>query len=224
MRRFAIAAALMPCAGSQAVNAAETQKAVPAKLDPARAYLLVRMGERTANLWNTLTIAAYDDKVQDLRGIGRAKANPVAKTEDRIAVFGPKGHLTEQDHVRTYLMTVTPGRYVITSGPTTCFCLGSYQFDAAAGMILDMGTLYIGPENGSSTWKALAGLRSSPDIEQRGYTVPEAMAIYPVTTAMAVPPGLEAFPRFKANYAPARRFGNHSGLLLNRVIPMEAAK
>lgn len=205
-------------------HAAEAQKIVPITLDPARAYVLVRMGERTPNLWNILSLAAYDEKLEDLRGKGRAKANPVVKPADRVVIIGPKSHLDEKDHVRTYLVAMTPGRYVIAGGPTTCFCLGSYQFEAVAGRITDLGTVYIGPENGASSWAALTHLRSSPDIEERGYTVADAMAVYRWTKKMTVPSALAGFPHAAADYNAARRFGNHSGQLLNRALPLDLAK
>lgn len=206
------------------LGAAEVQKVVPPTLNPSSAYLLLRMGERTPGLWNLLSIAAYDEKLEDVRGKGRAKGNPVAKTDDRNIVIGPKSFIDEQNHVRTYLVALSPGRYVIVGGPTTCFCLGSYQFDAKAGQITDLGTIYMGPENGSSSWAALSSLRSSPDIEERGYTVADAIAIYPWMKEMSLPKAVEALPREPATFLPARRIGNHNGQLLNRALPLAGQK
>ncbi len=205
-------------------TAADQVKKIPASLDANRAYLLVRVGERSPDLWNTISVMRYDEKLEDIRGLGRAKTNPVAKGEDKSIFIGPKAHLLELDHVRTYLVAVTPGRYVLTGGPTTCNCLGSFQFDASAGQMTDLGTIYIGPENGSSPWKDLSGLRSSPDIEERGYTVADAMIIHPATSASSLPEGMQTLPRLIANYLPASRFGNHSGQLLNKSLPLGEPK
>jgi hypothetical protein len=222
IRKILIAASLMISA--TAAQAAETLKVAPAQLDPAKAYVMVRMGERSPDLWNTLILSPYDEAAEDVRGKGRAKGNPVAKTADRMVVITTKPFIAEEDHVRTYLVSITPGKYVIAGGPTTCFCLGSYQFEAAVGQITDLGTIYIGPENGSSSWAALANLRSSPDIEARAYTVAEAIAIYPWKSGMPVPAALAALPKVPAIYTVAKRFGNHQGQLLNRALPLEASK
>lgn len=204
--------------------AASQLKAAPAALDPAKGYLLVRLGERSAGVWNYITLAAYDEKAEDIRGQGRAKANPVPSRTDRSVSVSPKPFLDEADHVRTHLIAMSPGLYVIAASPTTCFCLGSYSVYVAPGKITDLGYIYVSAENGSSPWSALRGLRSSPDIEQRSYTVADAMAVVPATAQTTIPAALATFPRDIAAYRPVARFGNHSGLLINRALPMEAAR
>lgn len=204
--------------------AASQLKAAPTALDPAKGYLLVRLGERSAGVWNYITLSAYDEKAEDIRGQGRAKANPVPPRTDRSVFVSPKPFLDEGDHVRTHLIAMTPGLYVIAASPTTCFCLGSYSVYVAPGKITDLGYIYVSAENGSSPWSALRGLRSAPDIEQRGYTVADAMVVAPATEQTPVPAALAAFPRDLATYRPATRFGNHSGLLINRALPIEAAQ
>lgn len=200
--------------------AAEMLKAAPSALDPARAYILVRMGERALGVWNYLTLAPYDEQAEDIRGRGRSKANPLPKNADKQVVIGTKPFIAEASHVRTYLVTLTPGRYVIASSPTTCFCLGSYSVDLRPGTVTDLGSIYVGAENGSSPWGALAKLHSSPDIESRGYTIADAMAIVPARPDAAAPAVLGALQRTIAEYRPVGRFGNHGGLLVNRVLPL----
>jgi hypothetical protein len=205
---------------ANAASAATPLKTVPTALNPASGYILVRVGERVPDVWNTLTIAPYDAALEDIRGKGRAKNNPVAKEADRGVLIGAKSFIAEGDHIRTYLVAVTPGHYVIQGGPTTCFCLGSYQFDVAAGRITDMGTIYLGPEDGTSPWAALKRLHSTPDIEERGYTVAEAMAVLPWRETMSLPMGVSELVREPARYTIAARFGNHDGQLLNRALPI----
>jgi hypothetical protein len=219
-----LALAVMLAAAPAAPPPSTVMKTVPATLDPATGYILVRMGERAPDLWNVLQIAPYDPVLQDIRGEGRAKGNPVAKGADRTVSIGTKPFVAEGDHVRTYLVAVTPGLYVVQGGPTTCFCLGSYQFEVAAGRITDMGTIYIGPENGSSPWAALKPLRSTADIEERAYTVAEAMQVLPWRDSMSLPPGVSGLAREPARYTVAARFGNHAGQLLNRALPIEAGQ
>lgn len=220
MKRLLLAAALAVAPAPSL--AADALKVAPTGLDPARGYVLVRLGERMPNVWNYLMLAPYDDQAEDVRGRGRAKANTVPKGADKQVMIGAKPFIAEEPHLRTHIVAVTPGRYVIASSPTTCFCLGSFSVDVAAGTVTDLGSIYIGAENGSSPWAALSKLHSSPDIETRGYTVADAIAIVPAKADTAVPPALAALPRVQANYLPVRRFGNHNGLLLNRALPLGA--
>lgn len=222
VRKILFAASLL--ASSTAALSADSLKLVPSQLDPAKAYVLVRLGERSSDLWNTLTLSPYDAVAEDIRGKGRAKGNPVVKPADRSVLIPAKPFIAEQDHVRTYLVSMTPGKYVIAGSPTTCFCLGSYQFDAAAGQITDLGIIYMAPENGSSSWAALANLRSSPDIEARAYTVADAMAVYPWKSEMSVPAAVASLPKVAAVFSTAKRFGNDQGKLLNRALPLDVPK
>ncbi|HYD38791.1 MAG TPA: hypothetical protein VEA60_14325 [Allosphingosinicella sp.] len=204
-----------------ALPAAEVLKIAPASLDSRRAYLLVRLGKRDEKVWNLVSFYRYDPTAEDLRGKGRAKANPVPRGEDKAAVVDAKPFLAEEGNIRTYLVAVTPGRWVIASSPTTSYSLGSYQFDARAGEITDLGTLYMGAENGSSIWPRLAGIHSAPDIEKRGYTVADALLVERAATSTPVPAAVAALPRRPADYLPAPRFGNHSGQMINAVLPLE---
>jgi hypothetical protein len=232
MSRFAArraALALLSLAAALAVfvaapaPAAESLKVAPAALDPKLAYLLVRLGKRDEKVWNLVSFYRYDPKAEDLRGKGRAKANPVPPGEDKAAVVAAKPFLVEEGNIRTYLVALTPGRWVIASSPTTSYSLGSYQFDAKAGEITDLGTIYMGAENGSSIWPKLAGIHSAPDIEERAYTVADALLVEPVTAATAVPAQISALPRRPAEFLPAPRFGNHSGQMINAVMPLESS-
>lgn len=215
----ALVAALL--VGSAPLLAAQALEQPPTMLDASKAYVLVRIGERgPKGLLGTLMLSPYDAEAQDIRGRGRAKGNPLPPKADDKVVIGPGKALAAADHVATYLVALTPGRYVVSNSPTTCFCLGSYQFEAEAGKVTDLGLIYIGPENGTSPWAVLARLRSSPDIEDLGYTVADAMAIYPWKEGMSVPASIAALPRQAANYRPALRFGNHHGKLVNRAMPL----
>ncbi|HYE28887.1 MAG TPA: hypothetical protein VEA61_11745 [Allosphingosinicella sp.] len=218
---LAIVAAFVAVPAAAPTMAAEVLKLAPPSLDPKQAYLLVRLGKRDEKVWNLVSFHRYDPKAEDLRGKGRAKGNPVPKGEDKAAVVGPKSFLAEDGDIRTYLVAVTPGRWVIASSPTTSYSLGSYQFDAKAGEITDLGTFYIGAENGSSIWPKLAGIRSAPDIEKRAYTVADALLVERAGQTTPVPAAIAALPRRPAGYLPAPRFGNHSGQMINAVLPLE---
>jgi len=217
--RFALLA-LAALGLAPSARAAENLDKAPAVLDPAKAYVLVRLGERAPDTWNVLMLSPYDAAAQDLRGRGRAKGNPVSAGDDERVMAGSGRPLVDAPHVRTYLLMITPGRYVLSNSATTCFCLGSFQFTAEAGRITDLGTIYIGPENGTSPWGVLAKRRSSPDIEDIPYAVADAMAVYPFKEGMSMPPAIMHLPRVAAVFTPASRLGNHYGRLINQALPL----
>lgn len=217
---LALLAALLAVPAAAPAPAAEVLKVAPARLDPKLAYILVRLGKRDDKVWNLVSFYRYDPEAQDLRGKGRAKSNPVPKGEDKAAVVAAKPFLVEDGNFRIYLVAVTPGRWVIASSPTTSYSLGSWQFDAKAGEITHIGTLYMGAENGSSIWPKLAGIHSAPDIEKRAYTVADALLVEPATDSTPVPTSLSAFPRRGAELLWAPRFGNHSGQMINAALPL----
>ena len=219
---IAILAALLALPASAPLRAAEVLKIAPASLDPKTSYILVRLGKRDEKVWNLVSFYRYDPESEDLRGKGRAKGNAVPGGEDKAAVVGPKSFLAEDGNIRTYLVALTPGRWVIASSPTTSYSLGSYQFDSKAGEIVDVGTLYMGAENGSSIWPKLAEIHSAPDIEKRAYTVADALLVEPATAATPVPAALSALPRRPAEFLPAPRFGNHSGQMINAALPLQS--
>lgn len=212
----ALGLAVAPLAAEQALDQP------PAALSPEQAYILVRIGERgPKGMLGSLVLSPYDAEAQDIRGRGRSRANPLPAKADEKVVIGPGKVLAGAgEHIAAYLVAMTPGRYVISNSPTTCFCLGSYQFEAEAGIITDLGLIYIGPENGTSPWAVLARQRSSPDIEDLGYTVADAMAIYPWKEGMSVPASIATLPRRPAVYSSAPRIGNHYGKLLNRALTL----
>lgn len=221
MNRLTYAIATLATVLSGPAVAADQLKVAPASLDPARGYILVRLGERTPGVWNFLILAPYDEKAEDITGKGRAKSIVLTPGVDKSVTVGAKPFLAEQDHIRTHLVAVTPGRYVLAASPTTCFCLGSYSVDVQPGKVTDLGHIYIGAENGSSPWAALSKLHSSTDIEARGFTVADAMAIVPAKADATLPAMLASLPRVVAEYRPVRRFGNHNGQLINRALPLE---
>lgn len=220
MGRALILAAMLLLSAAAPALASAALTAAPVSLAADQAYVLVRIGERVPGAWNSLMLSPYDDLNQDLRGRGRAKGNPLPKGADEGVLIGPGKPLAEAPHLRTYLVALTPGRYVLSNSATTCFCLGSYQFEAAAGQITDLGTVYIGAENGSSPWAVLARLRSAPDIEDIPYAVADALAVYPWKETMTIPAAIAALPRQPATYWAAPRLGNHYGRLLNQALPL----
>ncbi len=97
MRGIPIAALALAAASPAA---AVTLKQVPAALNPAKAYILVEYrllknpyaggmpgSRKTMPLKSGLTFARYDPALGDIRGMGKARANPVAPGQQAAEGF-----------------------------------------------------------------------------------------------------------------------------------------
>lgn len=83
MRRPWLAAPLLAACATSA-QAGEDLKAIPAQLDPASAYLLIDIvSDPVEDRDAPVLFARYDRVHEDISGLGRASAAPVAKSEDQ---------------------------------------------------------------------------------------------------------------------------------------------
>lgn len=176
MKRLLLAlAALLASAAPAAARQADGVKAhaiAPAALDPAKAYLLYRSSSAKSGLFpitqilvrvpseaemaafRTARQEAYDKALPKLRE--KAKGGPVPGIEQHsfdykgpTNAFGlPSKDFLEDGELRTYLLEVPPGTYVLygvsLSGGSvvTCNCLGTVKFAARGGVVTFLGALY----------------------------------------------------------------------------------
>jgi hypothetical protein len=122
---------------------------------------------------------------------------------------------------KAYLVAVPPGAYRIygqlfptPNGSTSgfCMCMGSVQFDAAAGAITDMGTIHYpiteaAVDRVSPSWNGLTPGRG-------GLTV---MRVEPASSATYMPPSLANLPHVDATYGAAGKIDNYFGVLIDRL-------
>jgi hypothetical protein len=232
MRAPAFLAALALAAAAPA--AATTLKQVPASLNPAKAYILVEYklqknpygaglpgSRKTLPLKAGLIFARYDPAAGDIRGMGKARANPVAPGQQAVEGFRSKP-IAKAAGSRLFLIEVEPDTWVVQGFGNTSFSLGSYTFALAPGSVTDLGVVTAEPDwaegqeppdMGSLLGAALAGpFAKSPDIApMRASFRPRAGGDIPI------PAGIPADRVQPVTFTPGAKFGNYLGGLVNRI-------
>ena len=230
MKRLAILVALALTASP--VDAA-TLKAVPPALDPGKAYILVEYkllknpyggfpgSRKTMPLTAGLVFARYDAGLGDIRGMGKAKANPVAAGQQPIEGFRKKP-VAKGPGSRLFLLEVEPDLWVVQGWGSTSFSLGSYAFDLPPGSVTDLGVVTAepdwaegqdAPDMGDVLGAALAGpFAKSPDI------APMRLSFRPRAAGdIPIPAGIPAEAVRPVAFTPGAKFGNYLGGLVNRI-------
>jgi hypothetical protein len=204
--------------------AAEILKALPAKLDSTRAYVLVELRNvDDKKLKGSLVLARYDPDGGDVRGGTRSPGSALAKGEPvRVAIVGKP--LAKAPKSRLYLVALEPDTWVIEGSTGTAFSLGSSRFTVGAGDVIDLGIVTPrtdyregeGPERitvgkiaAMSLLGGFAAKKKAPspmmvEIRPRGagdLRLPAALKVRAVAPA----------------YTPGAKFGNYLGGLVNRI-------
>lgn len=124
-----------------------------------------------------------------------------------------------------HLIAVPPGTYRIygqifsapngASAVGTCMCMGSVQFDAAAGTITDMGAMRYPVQEAKAekvdpSWNGLTPGRG-------GLT---SMRVEPADVSTYVPERISSLPRVQATYRAAGKVDNFFGVMVDRLTPM----
>lgn len=126
---------------------------------------------------------------------------------------------------RTYIAQVPPGEYTVfaagldgfTSG--TCMCMGTVSFDAKGGVVTDLGTILIAPEDGKSKIPELSGIEAPEYIRRKA--LPYVMSVRPAEAGDAVPEAVVADAVAPASYRTADKIPNFMGMLINRMLPID---
>jgi hypothetical protein len=228
-----LVAALALAAGAAAPASAETLKKVPPALKPSKAYVLVEYklqknpfgnfpgSRKTMPLQTGLILARYDSALGDLRGQGKASANPVPAGQLSGEGFRNKP-LAKGENSRLFLIEVDPDTWVVQGFGNTSFSLGSYTFDLAPGTVTDLGVVEAEtdwaegqkpPTVGSVFAAALAGpFAKHPDV------APVRLTFRPRGAGdLPVPAGLPAEAVKPVAFTPDAKFGNYLGGLVNRI-------
>ena len=238
MKRLVLLAALALAAAPPA--AAKTLKQVPAALNPAKAYILVEYkllknpfgnfpgSRKTMPLKTGLAFGRYDPALGDIRGLGKAAANPVPAGQQPIEGFRSKP-LAKGPATRLMLIEVEPDLWVVQGWGNTSFSLGSYTFELAPGTVTDLGVVTAEPDwaegqeppdVGDVFKAALAGpFAKSPDIAPMRLTFrPRAAGDIPL------PAGIAAEKVRPVAFTPGAKFGNYLGGLVNRIDGVNARR
>jgi hypothetical protein len=204
--------------------ASEDLKAVPARLDPASAYVLVDVvNDPPQKLQAQIILARYDRDRRDVRGLGRAAANPVPAGEDAQAMTKVGRSLSGKKNGGLHLLRLTPGIWTIEGVGGTSESLGSYSFELPAGQVTDLGVIavrytdYEGkPVNTMSTGRLLktvlmAHALKTPKLNMAASVRARTPDDPPLPATIAA---LHAAP---VELVPGAQFGNHLGGLIDRL-------
>jgi hypothetical protein len=237
MIRLALLAGLALAAASPA--ASKTLAKVPPALDPAKAYVLVEYkllknpfanfpgSRKTMPLKAGLAFGRYDPALGDIRGLGKAAANPVGAGGSATEGFRYKP-IAKGPATRLMLIELEPDTYVVQGFGNTSFSLGSYAFEAAPGTVTDLGVVEAEPdwaegqdppEIGDVFKAGLAGpFAKSPDIAPMRATFrPRAAGDIPL------PAGIPAERVRPVAFTPGAKFGNYLGGLVNKIEGVNAS-
>jgi hypothetical protein len=226
--------ALLPLALALTATSAhaETLKTVPTQLDPGKAYVLIeyRLAPNPLNVGPGarkylplvgLTFARYDSALGDIRGMGKAQANPVPNKQPAVEPFRNR-ELAKSDDSRLYLLEIEPDTWVIQAWGGTSFSLGSYSFQPEPGTVTDLGVATY-----AADWAEGEHAPTMGDVMKMALVGPFAkpLAIAPARVSfrprtgddLAVPAGLPADKVRPVAFTPGAKFGNYLGGTVNRI-------
>jgi hypothetical protein len=230
-----IASLLLPLAllAAPAAGGAKPLKKAPAVLNPGKAYVLVEYkllknpyggfpgSRKTIPLNEGLVLARYDSALGDIRGRGKAAANPVPAGQEPGEGFR-KTAIARSETSRLFLLEVEPDLWVIQGFGRTSFSLGSYTMELAPGTVTDLGVV-----EAEADWAEGQKRPDAGDVIKAAFAGPFAKrpAIAPMRVSfrprgdsdMPLPAGIDPSRVRQAAFTPGARFGNYLGGLVNRI-------
>lgn len=221
-------------------------RAAPATLAPDRAYLLLRSGKAKSGLYAIEHVLVRAPSAGDLTAYRAAREAAYRKELPRLQKQSKGGPVTSIDEfvfdykgvanafatkrsdnidvgdLVTMLIEVPPGTYILygtgvgSRGLVTCNCLGTVQFEAKAGIITDMGSLYADKVHGESPEPYLED-NLGKSMFNYGFVL--GQAVVPATSATPVVASLQGLPRVAADYHAVGLF-REPGASINRLAPV----
>ncbi|GAO38222.1 hypothetical protein SCH01S_10_00320 [Sphingomonas changbaiensis NBRC 104936] len=229
-RLIAVALLTAPCAAH-----AVALKTVPAALNPAKAYVLVeykRVPNPMAGVpfsakylpqMGGLSLGRYDPALGDIRGLGKAAANPVADKRGAIEPFQNRP-VAKTETSLLYLHEVEPDTYVVMGWANTSFSLGSYTFEAKAGTVTDLGIISAEPdwpkgeEPKPATFGSVFGAALAGPFAKSRPVAPSRVSFRPRSQNDApLPAALPADRIVPVAFQRGATFGNYLGGMVNRI-------
>ena len=236
LKTLSAACALMTL---NSIAAADTLKDIPTKLDPSKAYVLVEYkfvpnpfadfpgSRKMMPPVDGLAFARYDPVLGDVRGMGKALANPVPPKTVVTEAFRNRA-IVKTDGARLFLLEVDPDIWVIQGWGSTSFSLGSYTFKAEAGTITDLGVV-----EGAFDWAEGDHAANGGDIMKMAILGPFAKrpAMAPMrahfrlrdAADIVLPSAITAYHIQPVKFTAGAKFGNYRGGLVNRIEGVNAS-
>ncbi len=214
----------------------------PVALRPDRALVLLRVKKSAHAGWISPTLlrvptAAESEAYELLRRAAHAKAGSRAgvladfafQDKDFGNLYAPNlgQTIAETPSERSVLLDLAPGTYVLVGNGNrramwTCHCLGTVQFTATAGALIDAGTYLAEMASKPSSEPELATVTSRGAMAQMDYAS-VAGAVRPYRAADAVPPSLAALARVPADFRAVGAFVLREAMLVNYLAPVAGA-
>jgi hypothetical protein len=197
----------------------------PVAVQPDKAYILVRVltvpGTRLNGTLKPTPILIRllgDDELKQADSL--AEKDPQGwKNDVEANVVEPLADqpYAEQNGEEFLLTSLKPGVYVLgglalanwassgTGQMIASFCMGTVNFQAKPGVVTDLGTILIAPDDAPTTIPELANVVSGKPT---------------VTPTTEIPVALKSLPLAPADYGAVGAFPNYLGGRLNRLAPM----
>lgn len=199
------------------------------KFDPAKGYLLVRVGPNKSAKGNPPLVGFMRLDVKLTRADSVPNSEELKEILANIVVAGGKNALDVSGDASIYLAEANPGYWVIShahGGVPTIMSLGTYGFKIRPGEITYVGTIYSGPEDGTSPVSEIARSKISDDLISYGTvsSMLKSSAIYiiPPNAADEMPSEVSTLTVRPAELEPDIRFENFGRGLVNRVLNLPA--
>lgn len=221
MTRTGICAAMCAMAAGASLADAKSLKQAPARLDPAKAYVLVELRADQGSP-GQLTLARYDRTLADVKGFGRAKA--AAPVAGQVREWTGKA-LRKEPGRQLHLLEVEPDFWVVEGANGTAFSLGSTGVTLSAGKVTDLGvaTLSVDYADGDGPEKLTAGKLAKVALlgpfggGLKPKPVPAMVSIRPRSESdLPIPEAIRPA-TVVAEWSEPVKFGNHLGGLVNRL-------
>jgi hypothetical protein len=218
----ALAAACL-CAGISApASAANPLKPDKFVFDPARGYILARIGpvSDSGDAPPVYFARLSEDGTSTIWSYGMRAIN--SKKESDAAMVWGGDNFGNDGKTSLYLVPVNPGNWVIAGAGGTSMSLGSYGFEVKPGEITYVGTILTDRENGKSDIPEIAAAKLSKDLVEFGtlmnIVMSDAMLVRPPADGETFPEAISAHNVTRAALVPDVRFNNFLAGMINRVI------
>lgn len=193
---------------------------LPAKPDPAKAYVLVEVSTiDDGKVKGQLTVARYDAARSDIAVLSKPGEKPALAHE---TIGKP---LIKDKQRNLYLLELAAGQWVIEGANGTAFSLGSRTFDLAAGTLIDLGVAAVTTDyaEGETAYKITAGKALKMGLfgafagDALPQPIPKAVAFRTRTASDLALAGTAMGPVKAVEWGGEVKFGNYLGGLVNRM-------
>lgn len=228
-------------------NGVTSLQVVPASLNPAAGYILLRTSTAKSGMmpirhvllripaaseleaYRTARQAAYTAALPQLTR--KAKGGRVPGIEEfEFEYNGPvntfvvdSGKFIEDGEMRTVLLEVPPGTYVLYGstvggrGLVTCNCLGTVSFEVRAGAITDIGSLFVDKVHKPSPLPHLED-NLGERMFQYGFVLGQALV--PADASTPVPAAVRALGVVPATFTVVGQYYEPGATGINRLAPI----